>query len=377
LGFNLLVKLVIAETNRQFDQQIKAQYLETQEELSHIYRNLRKLAVDAESKRELAEEWLYAAEQYCDFIKQFYHYEQFTPGRVEWLERQLDQTRQNLEVGLSEAAIASSQQLYLVFSELRVELERLQNEWNLLYQAAWEAVNRVLNQMDECQVIQAIDLEGNLIDQQINLEYWSEGRFNALYESANSIREEMCFSDTPLDRETLRSWLEDVIPGCQKELEDLVVAGRISVINSQLRINIADLVVQALQEQGFILAQAEYADQDMRMSFGARMLNMEGNQVIIQVAPTGEKLGENELHLQSMDSEQRTEHELEQRWYEISRSLNHFGVEVGQYTRLDQDRPRKTTQPATPGLLAKNKNQKPQMRSGHGYRTNPPDHQDG
>jgi hypothetical protein len=363
---------VITETNHQFDQQIRGFVEETQDELANIYWNLNKMTSDTDSKRILAEEWLYAAELYCDFIKQFYPYEQFTPGRVEWLERQLDQTRQNLAIGLSETTIATSQQVYMAFSDLRVELERLYNEWGFLCQAAWEEITRLQVQINECQNIQAVDMEGNLIDQQIDLVYWSEGALVDLFDRVNTVREAMGNANQPPDREELRRWLEVDIPGFWKELEEIVVSGRINVLNSQLRINLADLVVQALQEQGFILDQAEYIDQDMRTAYGAHMLNPEGNQVFVQIAPVGKRLGENKLHLQSMDSEVRTEHELERRWYEISRSLRDYGVEVGQYTRMDKGTRRNVSQPDS-----RMKSDHSRKKAGHGYRTGPSDNQGG
>ncbi len=95
--------------------------------------------MDANGKHDFAVEWLDAADMYCAYIQQYFNTEQFTPGRLEWLERQLEQAHQNLDMGLTEAVITSAQQLVLSFSELRVELERLQNEWVLLYQAAWES----------------------------------------------------------------------------------------------------------------------------------------------------------------------------------------------------------------------------------------------
>jgi hypothetical protein len=378
---------VIAETTDQFDRTIQNQYQETQQELVSLSHSLWQMAADtaanaaasAEAKREIAESWLFAAEQYCSYIQQYYNFEQFIPGRVEWLERQLEQTRQNLEMGLSEAVIATSQQLYLTFSELRIELERLQNEWIFLYQAAWEGINRLLIQANECQYIQAIDLDGNLIDLQIDLDYWSEGQLSDTYDRASAIRDQIGDPAQLPDREFLRRLLEEEIPNLLKELEEIAVMGRINVLNSQLRINLADLVVRALQEQGFALKESDYDERDMRLAYGAHMLNQEGNQVIIQVAPVGKKLGENELHLRSMDNEQRTEHELEQRWSEISQSLNRYGVEVGPYTRLDRNQNRKAVKPVRPGWLSRNKNGNQAMKSSQsdGYRTSTPDYQDG
>jgi hypothetical protein len=364
---------VLADYADQFDRRIKTQAQETQAQFSELYTSLHQIAVDANEKHNLAVEWLDAANTYCAFIKQYFNYEQFAPGRVEWLERQLAQAYQNLETGLSDVVIASAQQLVLSFSELRLELERAQNEWVLLYQAAWESINRLLIQVDESQLLEAVDLDGQLIPSRIEADYWSGGRLNLLYEDILSIRSQMEDEQFSPDRELLVRWLEVDLPKLRDELENIVAQARINVLNSQLRINLADLVVQALQEQGFALQESDYAQSDMRMAYDAQLTNLEGNQVVIQVAPIGEKIGENELHVQSMDREQRTEHELEQRWYEISRSLQRHGVEVGQFSSLDRQ---SRYRPGLPGNPANRKANHLPLKSvnTHGYRTTPPNH---
>lgn len=367
---------VIADYARQFDQRIKAQAQETQVSIAELTTSLQQMAMDANGKHDFAVEWLDAADMYCAYIQQYFNTEQFTPGRLEWLERQLEQAHQNLDMGLTEAVITSAQQLVLSFSELRVELERLQNEWVLLYQAAWESINRLLIQVDESQFVEAVDLEGQLIPSKIEVDFWSAGRLNQLYENALSIRVQMENEQSPPDRELLVGWLDVDLPQYREELEDTVVQARIHVLNSQLRINIADLVVQALQAQGFALEESDYIQNDMRMAYDAHLANLEGNQVVIQVAPAGEKIGQNELHFQSMDREQRTEHELEQRWLEISRSLQQHGVEVGQCTRLDRNDRQNRYHPGLPGNRANQNAYRTAQKTvnTHGYRTTPPDH---
>lgn len=367
---------VITDYATQFDQKIRANVQETQEYIADLYHHLRQMATSEEEKRELAAQWLEAADIYCAYIKQYYNYEQFIPGRVEWFERQLLQAHDNMEVGLLEVVIASTQQLVLSFSDLRVELECLQHEWVLLYQAAWEAINRLLIQVDECQIVKAIDLEGNLIQPNIDVDYWCAGRLSQLFEDILTLRSRMEDVQNQLDSEILRRWLDVDLPGFRQNLEDIVYQARIAALNSQLRINIADLVIRALQEQGFALDQSDYAQNDMRMAYGANLENVEGNQIIIQVAPAGEKVGENELHVQSMDSEQRTEHELEQRWFEISRSLNHYGVDVDQYAQIDPGNRMQNLNRIYPGSLVPGMNHLSGMKysRGHGYRTSSPNH---
>lgn len=324
---------VMEDYSSRFDASIKALHREQQDALSEVSRQVRRMANDTERKYAIAEEWLAAATNISDFIQQQYAHDQFLPGRMDQLERQLEQVQQNLELGLTEAVIVASQQLYLAFSDMRVELERLQNEWLLLYQTSWEAVCHFAAVTEACQYVMAVDLEGKDLPYTIDANYWSGGRLAGLLDTAIRLREQLEDPAALPGSDAFRQMLQSDIPELYRALEETVLDSRITALNSQLRINIADLVVQALQEQGFSLEASEYQSSDMRRGFGARLSNMEGNEVMVQVDPAGSALGENELHIESLDRQTRTEHELQQRWYEINRSLEAHGVQVGPFTQ--------------------------------------------
>ena len=323
----------LQEHARYFELTIAANHQLQQEGLNLLSRNVRRITENQEQKHQMAETWLNAADQFCQFIQANYAYQVFTPGQVEKLERQLNQAWQNLEIGLSEAVILNAQQLYTAFSDLRIELERLQNEWQMLLQAAWEAACQLLDQADVCEIVPAVDLDGNSLPFEIDVDYWSVGRLTLFKQEMSYVRDRL-ESDMDLpDSETLGHWLSIDLPQYSHALADILLDARINALNSQLRINIADLVVRALQEQGFALEGSDYAARDGRNTYEVQLTNLEGSQVQVQVAPTGQALGANELHLHSSDGEERTEHELQQRWYEVSRSLSRYGLEVGPFIR--------------------------------------------
>ena len=326
---------VISQQAEYFETTIAATHQLYQNELTQYTRRVRIMAEDQEQKRQMAVEWLTAAEQLDDFIQQNYDHERFTPERVERLERQLQQAGQNLDIGLSEAVILTAQQLYSAFSDLRVDLERLIHEWSLLLQTAWEAVSQVLLTAQESLVVPAVDLDGNPLAFDVQVDYWTQGRLSQLIDDLTFIKSRLESGEDLPNSETLQHWLEFDLPVYVHALEDIVLDARVCALNSQLRINIADLVVRALQDQGFALETCNYEAADQRMSYGARLINLEGSEVVVQVAPTGNDLGQNELHLQSSDREERTEHEMVQRWNEVSRSLSFYGLDVGQLTRED------------------------------------------
>lgn len=323
---------ILASHSQQFEETITRNHRQTQHELGIMARRLRKMAGSQNKKKAIAEDWLAAAEQMAFFIRENYAWQFFLPEKHERLEQQLAQVYQNYNLGLSEAVIATSQQLYLAFSDLRVELERLEMEWQIMNMAVREALDRELSLLEQSRYVQAVDLDGNPLDYLVNVEYWTQGRLVELEGALGNLRAQYEDSQQPPDTETLSRWLVTDLSNCHQKLERIVLDARIAALNSQLRINIADLVVQALREQGFSLSNADYDASDMRLGYGMQLSNLEGSEVIVEVAPVGESIGDNELMISSLDKEQRTEHELVQRWDEISQSLSSYGLDVSRYT---------------------------------------------
>lgn len=248
---------ILANHSQQFEETITRNHRQYQQELGIMARRLRKMAGSQNRKKAIAEDWLSAAEKMAYFIGENYAWQFFLPEKFERLEQQLAQVYQNYTLGLSEAVIAASQQLYLAFSDLRVELERLEMEWQITNLAVRESLDRELSLLEQSRYVQAFDLDGNPLDYLVNVEYWTQGRLAELEGALGQIRAQFEDSQQPPDTETLTRWLTTDISNCHQTLERIVLDARIAALNSQLRINIADLVVQALREQGFSLSNAD------------------------------------------------------------------------------------------------------------------------
>lgn len=326
---------MLDEHSRYFEAEIAESHRQQQEQLLQVGRQMRKMSVDQDQKRELAEDWLNSARTFCTFIHENYAHEVFAPGQMEKLERQLAQAELNLESGLSEGVIITSQRLYSAFSDLRVALERSLNEWQMLLRAATEAVSQLQARAEAAREVPAVDLDGNLESSVLDVDFWTEGRLSLFQQEMDYLTDLLNSPDNPPDSASLERWLSVDLPAYRNALGDIIEDARVRLLNSQLRINTADTVIRALQAQGFnVLLEHDYLDEDQRSTYLAHMA-MGKSEVIIQVEPVGESLGENELHLESLDSEMRTDHELRQRWQEISRALAYFGLSVGPYERED------------------------------------------
>ncbi len=304
-----------------------------QEQFSHLEQKIATLQGSARQKRAYAMQWIDAARKLAGFIQANYDTNKYAPGQVGKLSKELQLCMQNLNQGMPEAALLNAQQTYSHLSELRGELERKQNEWSVLYQACLLTARRFYAILAGSQRLPAVDTDGNELPYEIDVDFWCGGRkLSRLAEKTRNVLQQLQKDQAILDAPALNQLIQADFPALQDELDKLVVDARLAALTSQVRINIADLVVQALEQQGFVLQASNYSNNDQRKAYSARVQNLEGNEVIIQVMPVPGDAGKNELQLHSLDKDQRTEHELRQRSQEISRTLNEHGLVVGTLT---------------------------------------------
>lgn len=282
-------------------------------------------------KRTIAETWEKMALDLFFFLKNEYPHDFFFPGALNKIEFRLNQAADNCQNELFETAIDQFQCIYTDLSNTKLDLDQSIQRWKILFQAVYEATQQLLASQEKCNEIQAIDLDGEALPFLVDVDQWTNGRLRDWQDRLHQFCDIMLNQMKSPSEDMLFQALQEDIPRFNDELSDIVFDARIRSLNSQLRINIADLVVQALSEQGFRLEDANYEANDMRLNYDACLKNIEGNEVIVKVCPTGNQIGENELHLESLDAELKTEHELNRRWMEINASLQNVGISIGPY----------------------------------------------
>jgi hypothetical protein len=300
------------------------------QEMAAVERHMAAGSAREETKQAIAGQWLQAASELLWLIDQEYNHHFFLPGVIEWLSSQLRLAEQNLVLGLSEASIASAQQAYLGLTNARVQLEQAETEWLILRQSANEAVQAVYAEMSQKRAVQAIDLDGSPIEPLLDVDYWSQGAWQDLADEFLQSIQPLQSADQPPEGEYMLDLIHNYLPGVRARLGEMCFNARVQALNSQLRVNIADIVVQALSVQGFSLSDCAYEQQDWRNPFQARLTGLDQSTVTVQVVPSGSQVGENELHIYSNDQALRSQRELSQRWEEIEGELVFSGLSVGE-----------------------------------------------
>lgn len=318
-----------------FDKHLIEINRQSQRQLSAYLNLIDQFEEDHTRKKMIAETWERMSLDLNFFIQQEFPLAFFLPGISDQIETRISQAAENIHIEFFETAVAQYQAIYNDLSELRLRLEKMTQEWRILFQAAYEAVNDINAIIENSKLVQAIDLEGNELPFLIDVNLWTNGGLVNIQNQLIQIGEVLFDQNRPPACDYFYHILQDELPKIFDDLNLLVLNARVKSINSQLRINIADLVINALSEQGFHLEDSFYESEDMRLGYDACLKNYEGNEVIVRVAPSGDAVGENELHIESLDSELKTEHELTRRWTEINTSLQSVGLEIGPFTKID------------------------------------------
>jgi hypothetical protein len=239
----------------------------------------------------------------------------------------LEVAQQNLAQGYAEAALAAAQQATLQTQQLRVQLEQDYNERMLLRSAALEKLGDVQALLMSNQQVSAVDLEGRSLDYPLDVDFWTAGGWTRLFQALELIQGYLENPPDTLDKAHLSEILYDQLPQIEQSLPEVVAQARHTVLASQIRFNMAEAVLAALSEQGFVPEQAAYLDGDMRQAYQLALHNLEGSQLVVTLQPDVGGI-KNQLDFRSEDSAKRTPHELRQRARELARSLKRYGLQV-------------------------------------------------
>lgn len=291
---------------------------------------LAELTQDRARAAAAARAWLSDARLMHDLIGATLPHERFRPGALAGLQRRLATAQQNVEDQLYDAALPIAQEAFHELSDLRLELELSEREWRGLQSAAVEALvimreliehNRLLPVRDE----KGQDVEGVTLD----VDYWSSGGLNDLRDDVAVATGRIRDDTTPPTIEALRAAVEQDAPGFEQRLAELVDRAGMRQLASQLRVNLADLVAQTLDETaGYELVDGSYAGEDFREAFFAKLRHDNGSEIVVDVSPASDGSSGSVLRMLSYDTDTASASERTQRATAITTSLRQRGLNV-------------------------------------------------
>jgi hypothetical protein len=319
-----------AHQSQRFRNQMQRRWEEYYQSLNCVVRRLDAYEQRQQAREESARQWLRQSVVFSDFIHQQFDHERFLPGRLSKIYCRLEFAQENLARGFFESSLQSSQQAFLELSELNAELEKRVVEWEMEYERAYRLIKQILERLDQNSKVAALGLDGEELDEKVDLSYWTNDRYRQLVEKAQEFLVFLEKDRSSISTEGLKRISTELPPAITAFFESLVYEARLSALNSQLRMNIAERTLHALEVHGFQLSEAGYTNKDMRSAFTALLANPDGSQVTVQVIPTAETDQElaNELVVVTNHPDLKTEHEARLQWEELSRSLQQFDLNV-------------------------------------------------
>jgi hypothetical protein len=289
------------------------------------------------AREQAAEFWLNRCGLLAGFIQSQFDLERFTPGKFEKIIRKLSYAENNLAQGFSESCLQVSQQMFLELTDLNMELEQHYLQWQTLFADTYSSLNEMIAQMNSNEFICALGLKGEELPNSISLEFWTNGRYHQLLDHCQQLSSYMIQDQNILSLDDIQRIYSQILPSIRESFEKIIFDARLNALNSQLRMNIAEKALEALENHGFVLDESGYSNNDMRSQFNAHLECPDGSQVLIQVLPTEETTEAlaNDLVVITTHPFLKTEHEARLRWEELSQTLNKYNLRVSRPQILD------------------------------------------
>ncbi|MFB2917532.1 hypothetical protein [Aerosakkonema funiforme] len=288
------------------------------------------IAQEKQRKAKIAEDLLADVETIWSQIDRDYQHQRFAPGRLADLHRGLEIARNNIQAGVTEAAIATTQQTYLDLADLRLELEQKEQEWLLFYNAAWEDLKSLITEVQanrECEIEVG---QGNEAEKfKLEVDYWVNGRLSQYEQQLNDLESQLKAGESTLTTEQVKE-LGEKIAALQPILGEIVEQAKLAILGSQLRVEIADKVVEVLESLGYTLvnpsADAVYEGDDQRNAYVVKVKNIAGDEVVTVISPEKE-FGNNSVSINSFSETIVDETATQQNAKAIFDALSEEGVQ--------------------------------------------------
>jgi myosin heavy subunit len=259
-------------------------------------------------------------------------HERFAPGRLAALQQRLALAEGNLASGAGEAALSLAQELCLQLDELRSEVEMRDQEWRVAQLAAMSASTMLQEQIRVNSSVDVTDEQGNRINGvMLDVDFWSEGELTELRDQVATLAGRVASEADPLTLAELRAVAGQEAPDLDERLTAIVGRAGARQFASQVRANLAELVVTTLEDTtGFVWeeGQAIYAGEDPRRAFYSKLRHLDDSEIVVEVAPDED--GEScVLRILSYDSGTPDEEERARRVHVIADRLRDRGLQVG------------------------------------------------
>jgi len=276
------------------------------------------------NKKAQANMWLDEAKDALKAIDSFRH-EKFCPNEYAKLKYKLSISQMNYDNEVYESSISSSQILWQEASDLKHKLQHLEDEWNHCFEEATQSNIKLIALCDAQEIVKlAFDTDNGDKELEIDIDHWSKGELTYLKGIVNQEKELLgCIENITTD--DLKVVLKNSIK-LEEDIKVLTEKAKEAIILSQHRSDMANDIVESLDQSGFELVESCFKNDDERESVHLKLQNRSGDEVVTIITPMENRENKLDIHFFDDSDEQFKQTRLQSM---LSR-LQDNGVECSQ-----------------------------------------------
>jgi hypothetical protein len=276
-----------AQMRDEYNSLIQRERAERQRQITELQSRVTQIEDRAERLQQRAAAWLQDLRILQASVDELPH-QRFSPGSMARINGHIEQAELNLHNDASEAALAQAQAAYFELIELRSEVLFKEQEFDAAYVQALEAVRSLLEEVAQNRqgVIPADQAEQH--DIEVDIDFWSRGRLSRIQDRLREIETVLEKDRSMLTLDQVRRFEEEAV-SLKPELVAAVEAARLAIINSQACYNVAEIVVEVMEEQGYSVEQGVYEGEDQREAYAIKMRNRGGDEFVSIITPSPER----------------------------------------------------------------------------------------
>ena len=317
-------------------------------EMADMWEAVESLEARDRARHEIAADFLDACERLDTFINAYYDPNMIDAVQYDSYTGLLERAASALDNDLPEAAYTSAERAYLGLSEMRLALEEAEMLQVLLRQQVRDRLAALQDAIADAEWVQPVDFEGQLLadEEAINVDYWVENARIRLAQRADDLAARVNsegFEAATLDE--LEHLDENMLPELETMLDECVSDALLEVIYAQVRANITEMALHALQSQGYEITRNGITDGNERRACRIKLDGPGAVGVDMKVSRLSNDPTASQLEMSYSDAQDLTPHEINRRTSEINLALRKNGIEVEKMIVFQPNGPGGRTKP--------------------------------
>ena len=322
-NLNKKIDVEIEYIHNRLDEQ-RQEYISLIKEQSRILNNRidsiqRDIEAKEQSRKNQALEWLKNAEDALSLVDTYNH-KKFAPNEYDDLKNRIELVKTNIKNENYE--ISNLQNIWMDSYKLRAKLEQLESEWNSYLQLAKQSNAELLATCEVHEVVElAFETSEDDMQLEVDINFWTSGKLDKLKAKAEKLHKNL---KTPDDlevsdfKEMIKKSLE-----LKSQVTQLTELAKANIILSQQRADMAEDILESLEQKGFELADDCYEYDDQRKAYRIKLENAGGDEIVTIITPQDNLTNRLDIHFfdnNTDDAEKRI------RLNSILKSLSQNGI---------------------------------------------------